>query len=62
MAAALKVSQPTVWHWINAGRKQVPAEYCHDIEALTKGEITKEQLRPDIFRPTPNRGGKNGKR
>lgn len=29
-------------------RVQVPAERCPDIEALTNGEVTCEQLRPDV--------------
>lgn len=29
-------------------RSQVPAERCPDIEALTNGEVTCEQLRPDV--------------
>jgi len=27
----------------------VPAGRCRHIEALTKGEVTAEQLRPDVF-------------
>lgn len=27
---------------------QVPAERCPDIEALTKGQVTCEELRPDV--------------
>ncbi len=29
-------------------RVQVPAERCPDIEALTNGKVTCEQLRPDV--------------
>lgn len=49
LADSVGVSQPTVWHWINAGNKRVPAEYCLGIEEATGGKVTKEMLRPDIF-------------
>jgi DNA-binding transcriptional regulator YdaS (Cro superfamily) len=31
------------------GRGQLPAKYCRQIEALTNGDVTAEELRPDVF-------------
>lgn len=47
-ARLLGVTQAAVWGWLNRGT-QLPAEYVLAIEAATG--ITKEQLRPDLYRP-----------
>jgi DNA-binding transcriptional regulator YdaS (Cro superfamily) len=46
MAAALGVSQPTIWRWLNQS-KQLPAEYVLKIEAATG--VSRHDLRPDIY-------------
>lgn len=46
LAAALGRTPQQVSNW--RMRNQVPADYCPDIERVTKGAITCEELRPDI--------------
>lgn len=43
----VQVSQPIVSDWVNQ-KRQVPAERCPDIEAFTGGQVTCEELRPDV--------------
>jgi|AntRauTorcE11897_2_1112592.scaffolds.fasta_scaffold00600_21 DNA-binding transcriptional regulator YdaS (Cro superfamily) len=31
------------------GRGKIPAKYCRAIEELTNGDVTAEELRPDVF-------------
>jgi DNA-binding transcriptional regulator YdaS (Cro superfamily) len=40
--------QQHVWNWINRDRK-VPAEFVLAIERATGGQVTRHQLRPDIY-------------
>lgn len=47
LAKKLGVTPPTVHQWVS-GARQVPAERCPDIEALVDGQVTCEQLRPDV--------------
>lgn len=47
LAQKLGVTPPTVNQWIN-GSRQVPAERCPLIEVATDGDVTCEQLRPDV--------------
>ena len=52
LAEKLKVRTPqVVSNW--RSRDNVPAEYCLAIESITNGQVTREQLRPDVFGPTP---------
>lgn len=46
-ARALGVRSPSVSGWRKKGR--VPADRCADIEALTQGAVSREELRPDLF-------------
>lgn len=46
LAAALGRTPQQVSNW--RMRDQVPAVYCPDIERVTKGAVTCEELRPDI--------------
>jgi DNA-binding transcriptional regulator YdaS (Cro superfamily) len=41
-------SQPAISRQISSGRKPKP-EHCLLLELLTKGEVTRYQLRPDIY-------------
>ncbi len=51
LARLLGVKQAHVWHWLKkAGR--VPGEHVLAIEKATGGEITRHQLRPDLY-PDP---------
>ena len=47
-ADSLGVSPQVVVNWRK--RKNVPVDRCGAIEKATGGAITREQLRPDIFR------------
>ena len=42
------VSQGLVWQWLD-GRTLITAERAVRIERRTAGEITRQELRPDIF-------------
>lgn len=52
MATHFDVSNQTVSFW-RAGKRDertvlFPAEFCPECERLTKGEVTCEELRPDV--------------
>ncbi len=42
------VGQGQISNWLNRD-KFVPAQACPHIECLTNGQVTREQLRPDVF-------------
>jgi len=48
LAKACGVKQPYVHNWLNRDKK-LPLERAFQIEKATSGQVTKEQLRPDIF-------------
>lgn len=48
MAEALGINQAAVSQ-IVTGHKPIPPARCRHIEFLTRGKITRYQLRPDIF-------------
>lgn len=52
LARRLHVKQSTVWSWLNE-TKRVPAEVCGQIETATQGRVTKSDIRPDIWPPSP---------
>jgi len=43
-----KVKQAQVSHWYT-GLKPVPGHHCLPIEVATKAQVTRYDLRPDIF-------------
>lgn len=45
-AKKLKTNRQSIYDWL---RKGVPAEWVLRIEKLTKGEVTRYELRPDIY-------------
>lgn len=47
-AKKLGVSQGLVWQWIN-GETRVTPDRAKAIEKKTAGEITRQDLRPDIW-------------
>lgn len=49
------IRQAHVWKWLNRTRRGVPAEYCRRIEELTGGQVTRYELRPDVFGEAPAR-------
>lgn len=46
------VSQPTIWYWLNV-LKKTPAEQAPKIETALGGQVTRYQLRPDVFGEAP---------
>lgn len=48
LAEVVGVRQPSVNYILNSGKK-VPAEWCIPVETATEGEITRHQLRPDLY-------------
>lgn len=44
LAEILKISRPAIYQW-----KRVPAERVIAIEIATKGQVTRHQLRPDLY-------------
>jgi DNA-binding transcriptional regulator YdaS (Cro superfamily) len=46
-AAALGIKSPSVSEWRR--RETVPHDRCADIERITDGEVTRAELRPDIW-------------
>jgi DNA-binding transcriptional regulator YdaS (Cro superfamily) len=49
-----KVRQGYVWKWLRRG--YAPAEHALAIERATQGAVTRYELRPDVFGPSPRRG------
>ena len=47
VARSLNLSHQCVAQWVKAGR--VPVRRAVDLEALTGGRVTREELRPDIY-------------
>lgn len=47
-AAAIGVRQQTVSELLKVGKK-VPAEWCIPLERATAGEVTRHELRPDLY-------------
>ena len=46
LARLLGVSSPVVNQWVK-GKRPIPLDRCVDIERMTSGRVTCEQLRPD---------------
>lgn len=46
-------SQGSISQWVT-GRRPLPPKHCIKIEQLTDGEVTRYQLRPDIFGTAPS--------
>lgn len=54
LAQLIGKRQSTVWDWLNKEGRKVPPEACREIERVTHGVVTAEELRPDLaalFRP-----------
>lgn len=45
-AIKLKVDRQNIYNWLSKG---LPAEWVLPIEKITKGQITRYELRPDIY-------------
>lgn len=48
LAKAVGKKQGHVWWWLNKSTR-VPVEIALRIEKATRGEISREELRPDLF-------------
>ena len=48
LAKHLGVSQGCVWNWINRNNR-ISAEHVIGIERATNGQISRHDLRPDIY-------------
>jgi TorA maturation chaperone TorD len=48
LARLLGVKQANVWHWLNKADR-VPGEYVLAIESATGGQVTRHDLRPDLY-------------
>ena len=51
LADKIGKKQAHVAMWLK--RRKVPAEVCADIEGATGGAVTRQALRPDVFREPP---------
>lgn len=47
LARAIGVTPQSVQVWV--ARNEVPMKRCKKVQEVTKGFVTKEELRPDIF-------------
>jgi DNA-binding transcriptional regulator YdaS (Cro superfamily) len=47
-ARGLPVAQAHVWYWINKSGR-VPADVAVHLHCLTRGKVSREELRPDVF-------------
>ncbi len=47
LAKILGKRQSSIWNWLKSGR--VAAEYAIPIEQATGGQVTRHELRPDIY-------------
>lgn len=56
LAAALGIRSPSISEWRQRG--QVPIERCVQIEEATGGEVTRYDLRPDVFGKAPAKSRK----
>lgn len=52
-----KVRQGHIWYWLNTDGAALPAEYCITVENATRGEVSRYDLRPDVFGPHPETAG-----
>jgi len=52
LASAIGVHKVVVNQWVR-GQRPIPARWCIPIEAATGGEVTRHDLRPDVFGAPP---------
>ena len=50
LAKAIGVKPQHVWNWLNRDSR-VPAERVLEIERATEGQVTRHDLRPDLYPP-----------
>lgn len=54
LAAKINRAQGHVYYWLRHAKNGVPAAVAIEIEEALGGEITRHDLRPDIFGPSPS--------
>lgn len=54
LAARINRAQGHVYYWLRHAKNGVPPSVAIEIEAALNGEITRHDLRPDIFGPAPS--------
>lgn len=52
LASAIGVHKVVVNQWVR-GMRPIPARWCIPIETATGGEVTRHDLRPDVFGAPP---------
>jgi DNA-binding transcriptional regulator YdaS (Cro superfamily) len=55
LAAKIKRGQGHVYYWLNKAKDGVPPAIAIEIEEALDRQITRHELRPDIFGPAPER-------
>lgn len=50
LARRIGKQQAHVWNWLHRDNK-IPAESVLEIERATEGEVTRHELRPDLYPP-----------
>lgn len=55
LAARIKRQQGHIHYWLRRAKAGVPPSAAIDIENALHGEITRHDLRPDIFGPAPTK-------
>lgn len=50
---AASYSQAHIWNWLHRSAGRVPGEHCRAIEEAVGRVVTRHDLRPDIFGPSP---------
>lgn len=53
LADLVGTTQSQVWYWLSRSKRGVPGEFAAKIEDATNGQVTRHDLRPDIFGPAP---------
>lgn len=50
LSEAIQIKRTTLQSWFDSNRP-VPAEACAEVERVTDGQVTRSDLRPDLWRP-----------
>lgn len=49
LADAVGCSQTAIWKLVKGHTKKISAEFAISIDKATEGDVSKQELRPDIF-------------
>lgn len=53
LADRIGTTQSQVWYWLARAKKGVPGEYVIPIEQATDGQVSRHDLRPDLYPLSP---------